>query len=51
LVARVLGEARSQGLEVELTSWAFNTDAHAAFRALGFSPMIVRFRHEGDSHR
>lgn len=47
LVERVLTEARAQGLEVELTSWAFNTDAHAAFRALGFAPMIVRFRYAG----
>ncbi len=27
----------------ELTSWAFNTDAHHAFRAAGFAPMKMRF--------
>jgi hypothetical protein len=28
---------------VELTSWYFNMDAHAALRALGFTEKIVRF--------
>ncbi|HMI87857.1 MAG TPA: GNAT family N-acetyltransferase [Polyangiaceae bacterium] len=51
LVERVLTEARLQGVpDVELTSWAFNVDAHAAFQALGFWPMIVRLRHESDAH-
>jgi ribosomal protein S18 acetylase RimI-like enzyme len=51
LVERVLVEARSQGVpDVELNSWAFNVDAHAAFQALGFRPMSVRFRRESDSH-
>jgi ribosomal protein S18 acetylase RimI-like enzyme len=46
LVQHLLTEAHSQGVpDIELTSWAFNTDAHAAFQALGFRPMIVRFRH------
>jgi diamine N-acetyltransferase len=49
LVVRAITEARLQGVpDVELTSWAFNTDAHAAFQALGFRPMIVRFRHQGE---
>jgi ribosomal protein S18 acetylase RimI-like enzyme len=47
LVERVVSEARLEGApDVELTSWAFNTDAHAAFQALGFRPMIVRFRRD-----
>ena len=51
LIEHVIRQAASQGVpDVELTSWAFNTDAHAAFRALGFRPLIVRFRHEGGSH-
>ena len=46
LVERALAEARSQGVsEVEVTSWVFNTDARAAFQALGFKPMLVRYRH------
>src|SRR5690606_30212891 len=46
LVERVVSEAKSRGVpDVELTSWAFNSAAHDAFRALGFQPMIVRFRH------
>lgn len=49
LVEHVIHEARLHGVpDVELTSWAFNTDAHTAFQALGFRPMIVRFRHESD---
>lgn len=48
LVERVVTDACLQGVaDVELTSWAFNTDAHAAFEALGFRPMTVRFRHQG----
>jgi ribosomal protein S18 acetylase RimI-like enzyme len=44
LVERVLQDARARGIpEVELTSWSFNTDAQAAFRALGFAPNVVRF--------
>jgi ribosomal protein S18 acetylase RimI-like enzyme len=46
LVERALAEARSQGVsEVEVTSWVFNTDARAAFQALGFKPMLLRYRH------
>jgi ribosomal protein S18 acetylase RimI-like enzyme len=44
LVERVLADARSRGIrDVELNSWCFNTEAHEAFRALGFTPQIVRF--------
>jgi GNAT superfamily N-acetyltransferase len=52
LIDRAITEARLQGIpDLELTSWAFNIDAHAAFQALGFLPMIVRFRHQSnDSH-
>lgn len=48
LVEHVLREARAHGIDgVELTSWSFNTTAHAAFEALGFRPRVVRFRHDG----
>ena len=44
LVERVLEHARAQWIsEVELTSWSFNTEAHEAFRALGFTEKILRF--------
>lgn len=44
LVERVLEDARSRGIfDVELSSWAFNIDAHDAFRALGFTVKSVRF--------
>ena len=49
LLNRVLADARSRGIrDVELTSWAFNTDAHAAFEALGFRPKVVRFGRESE---
>jgi diamine N-acetyltransferase len=49
LIERAIAEARSKGIpDLELTSWAFNVDAHAAFRALGFQPMVMRFRHGSD---
>ncbi|HEY6724422.1 MAG TPA: GNAT family N-acetyltransferase [Polyangiaceae bacterium] len=52
LVERVLAEARSLGIEdVELTSWSFNHAAHAAFEALGFRSMVVRFRCAGDDRQ
>jgi len=45
LVKRALVQARERGIEqAELVSWSFNTEAHAAFDALGFRPMVVRFR-------
>jgi GNAT superfamily N-acetyltransferase len=51
LIEHVLREARSLGIHgLELTSWSFNAPAHAAFEALGFSPMVVRFRRECDEH-
>jgi ribosomal protein S18 acetylase RimI-like enzyme len=44
LIERVLEDARLQAItDVELTSWCFNSDAHEAFRALGFTQKIVRF--------
>ena len=44
LVAAALAEATKRGMrEVELSSWAFNTDAHAMFRQLGFEPRVVGF--------
>lgn len=47
LIEHVLSEARSLGIDgVELSSWSFNATAHAAFEALGFRPVVVRFRHE-----
>jgi GNAT superfamily N-acetyltransferase len=49
LLERVFAEARSQGVrDVELTSWSFNADAHAAFQALGFRPKVVRFGRESE---
>jgi len=47
LIEDVHREARSLGIGgVELASWSFNATAHAAFQALGFAPMLVRFRHQ-----
>jgi ribosomal protein S18 acetylase RimI-like enzyme len=44
LVEHVLRFAHAEGLsDVELTSWAFNTDAIAAFRSLGFAPKYSRY--------
>ena len=44
LIERALAEARAIGIrDVELNSWSFNTEAHNAFRALGFRPQIVHF--------
>ena len=44
LVERVLGDALSRGIQdVELSSWCFNNEAHAAFDALGFRRQLVRF--------
>jgi ribosomal protein S18 acetylase RimI-like enzyme len=44
LMSAALDEARARGLsDVELSSWAFNTDAHALFRRLGFEPRVVTF--------
>jgi ribosomal protein S18 acetylase RimI-like enzyme len=47
LVERVLAEARAQGVrDVQLTCWSFNAEAQAAFEALGFRRLTVRFQHE-----
>jgi len=44
LMRAALDEARARGFsEVELSSWAFNTDAHALFRSLGFEPRTLTF--------
>ncbi len=44
LVQAALELARDQGVHyVELSSWAFNTDAHRFFEAQGFSKIIHRF--------
>jgi diamine N-acetyltransferase len=44
LVDCVLADARARGIQdIELNSWFFNTEAHDAFRALGFRPQIFRF--------
>ncbi len=44
LVEQAVAEAEARGLgEVELSSFAFNTEAHALFVAMGFTPRIVRF--------
>jgi diamine N-acetyltransferase len=44
LVERVLVDARSRGIrDVELNSYCFNSEAHAAFVALGFRRQTVRF--------
>ena len=40
----VLEAARAGGVhDVELFSWAFNTEAHALFRRFGFEPRVVAF--------
>ena len=45
LVERVLADARTRGVrDVQLTCWSFNAEAQAAFDALGFRPMTVRFQ-------
>ena len=47
LVERVLASARAQGVrDVQLTCWSFNAEAQAAFEALGFRPMTVRYQRE-----
>lgn len=44
LTDAVLTEARRRGIrDIELSSWAFNTAAHAAFGRLGFTPRLIRF--------
>lgn len=44
LMNAALHEASARGVpDVELFSWAFNTDAHAMFQRFGFEPRIVVF--------
>ena len=44
LMNAALAEASARGVaDVELSSWAFNRDAHAMFERLGFAPRIVVF--------
>lgn len=46
LIEQVLRAAQQEGAPaVELSSWSFNTEAHAVFRRLGFAPTVHRFRH------
>jgi len=45
LVQQAVAYAQQLGIEaVELTAWSFNEPARAAFEAIGFEPMIVRYR-------
>jgi ribosomal protein S18 acetylase RimI-like enzyme len=47
LIQTIVDDARAAGIEqVELTSWAFNADAHRAFEKSGFVPKIIRFELE-----
>lgn len=44
LMQAVIDSAHAAGIqEIELSSWAFNQDAHRAFEALGFAPKYIRF--------
>jgi GNAT superfamily N-acetyltransferase len=44
LIEAALSEARRRGIrDIELSSWAFNTQAHEAFRRIGFTPKVIRF--------
>jgi GNAT superfamily N-acetyltransferase len=44
LMIAALDEASARGLrDVELSSWAFNSDAHAMFQRFGFEPRLVTF--------
>ena len=48
LLKAVVDHAHSQGIhEIELSSWSFNADAHAAFERLGFVPKLIRFELKG----
>lgn len=45
LIEAVVDDARANGVrDVELCVWAFNEDAQAAFRRLGFAPRHLRMR-------
>lgn len=44
LLRILVDAATSAGVrEIELSSWAFNQDAHAAFKNFGFAPKVIRF--------
>jgi ribosomal protein S18 acetylase RimI-like enzyme len=44
LIDRIRERARAEGIpQVVLKSWAFNADAHHAFRRLGFTPETIQF--------
>lgn len=44
LIDAALAEARRRGIhEIELSTWAFNAEAQAVFRRLGFAPRLIRF--------
>jgi shikimate dehydrogenase len=44
LIERAVVQAREVGLDsVELSTWAFNESAQAAFGCVGFQPMLVRY--------
>ena len=44
LIEQVVQDARARSiLELELSSWAFNTEAHRLFQAAGFRPRQLRF--------
>ena len=50
LIERAAAHARESGLEaVELSTWAFNEAAQAAFARLGFQQMVVRYQLSGPS--
>jgi GNAT superfamily N-acetyltransferase len=45
LMAQAIAHAHELGLNaIELSTWAFNEHAHAAFARLGFQPMLVRYQ-------
>ena len=44
LLQAIVDDAHAKGIEeIELSSWSFNTDAHRAFEAFGFTPKVIRF--------
>jgi ribosomal protein S18 acetylase RimI-like enzyme len=44
LLERAIAHAQDSGLEtIELTAWAFNEPARAAFQRMGFEPMLLRY--------
>jgi shikimate dehydrogenase len=48
LLERVVAHAHESGLDtVELSTWAFNEPAQAAFARMGFEPMLTRYELSG----